>query len=105
MRNWIGYRTGLLVVGLVAGVAGGVLLLTASTTQAAPAEKVTICHAAGQDDTLHYITLNLSFNGVFGGNGQSGHFLEDGSTAAGHEHDTFGPCEEPSPSPTPTPGV
>lgn len=105
MRNWIGYRTGLLVVGLVAGVAGGALLLTASTSQAAPEEKLTICHAAGQDDTTHFIELTLSPNGVFGGGDQAGHFNEDGTPKAGHEQDIFGPCESPTPTPTPTPGV
>jgi hypothetical protein len=80
--------------GLVLGTAFAVLtlgLLVSLTSQAAPAEKVTICHAAGQDDTTHFIELNLSYNGAFG---QAGHFYEDGTHQAGHEDDILGPCEK-----------
>ena len=100
MKNWTVYRKGLLSIALLAGVTAGVLIFSASTTQAVPADKVTICHAAGQEGTLHYIELTLSYNGAFG---QAGHFYEDGTPQAGHENDTLGPCATPSPTPTPTP--
>ena len=74
------YRTGLLLLGLLAGVA----FFAASMAQAAPVEKITICHAAGDAETTHYIELTLSPNGVFGGNDQAGHFNEDGTPKAGH---------------------
>ena len=95
------YRTGLLVLGLLAGVA----FFAASPTQAAPEEKITICHAAGDEFTTHFIELTLSPNGVFGGGGQAGHFNEDGTPKAGHEQDVFGPCEEKEDPPEPPKGV
>jgi hypothetical protein len=54
---------------LVLGTTRAVLtlgLLLDLTSQAAPPEKITICHAAGQDGTTHFIELNLSYNGAFG---------------------------------------
>ncbi len=52
-------------------------------------EKVTICHAAGQDGTTQYVTLTISRNAAFG---QAGHFNEDGTPQAGHENDYLGAC-------------
>ncbi len=74
-------------------------------------DKITICHAAGQDDTLRFVTLTLNEHAVYG---QAGHFYENGTPRAGHENDYFGECEviatptstptpSPTPSPTPTP--
>lgn len=61
------------------------------TVTAAPAEKVTICHAAGQDGTTHFVEITISWNAAFG---QAGHFYEDGTPQAGHEQDVLGPCEK-----------
>src|SRR5215203_3514785 len=49
--------------------------------------KITICHASGQAGTLKFETLELPLAGVLG------HFDESGTPLAGHEQDTFGPCE------------
>lgn len=62
-------------------------------------EKVTICHAAGRETTTHFVTLTIAWNAVFG---QAGHFYENGTPRAGHEHDYLGECEnneEPEPIP------
>lgn len=53
-------------------------------------EKITICHAAGQEGTTHFVTLTISRNAVFG---PAGHFFENGTPRAGHEQDYFGPCQ------------
>jgi hypothetical protein len=66
-------------------------LLVGLTSQAAPAPKVTICHAAGQADTTHFVEVTASYNAIFG---QAGHFYEDGTPQAGHEDDFLGPCEK-----------
>ncbi len=64
-------------------------------------DKITICHAAGQDDTLRFVTLTLNEHAVYG---QAGHFYENGTPQAGHENDYFGECEVvATPTPTPTP--
>lgn len=66
-------------------------------------EKVTICHAAGQAGTTHYVELTISENAVYG---PGGHFNENGTPQAGHEQDYLGPCEtevEPTPTPEITP--
>jgi len=79
-------------------------LFVASAGQAAPPDKITICHAAGLDGTTHFIELNLPPNAVYGQNDASGHFNEDGSTAAGHEDDHLGPCDDkPEPPKDPDP--
>ena len=62
--------------------------------------KVTICHAAGQDGTLKYVTLTLGWNAVYG---QAGHFYENGTPRAGHENDYLGACIGDTPTPTYTP--
>lgn len=82
---------------LVAAIVGWVVLLLFGIigTANATTDKVTICHAAGQADTTHYITLTISENAVYGAHGQAGHFEENGTPAAGHEQDYFGACEEP----------
>lgn len=83
-------------------VFGGALVLGTN-------DKVTICHAAGQDGTTHYVELTISINAVYG---PGGHFNENGTTQAGHEDDYIGECEDdddetPSPvvTPSPTPNV
>ncbi len=80
-------------VGAVVGVA---LLLAAgfATAGLRPAiggneDNITICHAAGQEGTTHFVTLTISPNAVFG---PGGHFNEDGTPQAGHEQDYMGPC-------------
>ena len=39
-------------------------------------EMITICHAAGLEGTLQFVTLTLPFPAVFG---NGGHFNEDGT--------------------------
>lgn len=76
----------LLIVFAILTTLGGFLFShTASAT-----ETVTICHAAGQDDTTQYVTLTLPETAVYG---QAGHFNEDGTPQAGHENDYMGACE------------
>ena len=75
----------IVVIGLTAALLSGV----AVSALADPPEKVTICHAAGQEGTTKFVTLTLPFNAVYG---QAGHFNEDGTTQAGHEDDYEGPC-------------
>ena len=58
-------------------------------------DKVTLCHAAGQDGTTKFVTLTISYNAAFG---QAGHFYEDGTPRAGHEDDYLGPCNPPPPT-------
>jgi len=53
-------------------------------------EKVTICHAAGQEGTDQYVTLILPYPAVFG---NAGHFNENGTARAGHEGDSMGACD------------
>lgn len=87
---------GLLILGALAGPAS------------ATGQKVTICHAAGQDGTTHYVELTISVNAVYG---PGGHFNENGTPQAGHEDDYLGSCRAvptptpatPTPTPTPTP--
>jgi hypothetical protein len=55
------------------------------------AEKLIICHAAGQDGTGNFVTLELSSQAVYG---NGGHFEESGTPRAGHEGDHLGPCVE-----------
>lgn len=67
--------------------------------------KVTICHAAGQAGTTHYVELTIGYPAVYG---PAGHFYENGTTRAGHEDDYLGPCRvAPTPTPTtrPTPTI
>ncbi len=77
-----------------------------TTATATPNDKkVTICHASGHDDTEKFETLELSENAVYAnGQGNGGHFNEDGTPAAGHENDYFGACGAES-TPTATPVV
>lgn len=55
----------------------------------AQAEKVTICHVAGQLGSEQYVEITAAYNAVYG---QAGHFNEDGTPNAGHEQDIEGPC-------------
>ena len=71
-------------------------------------EKVTICHAAGQNGSSQYIVLTLNTNAVF--NDEGGHFYESGTPQAGHENDfvieseaDLARCAEPTSTPTFTP--
>ena len=66
----------------------GIAALTLSLALPAWAA-VTICHAAGLDDTTHFVTLTIGEPAVYG---PGGHFNEDGTPAAGHELDYFGEC-------------
>ena len=66
----------------------------------AACEKLTICHAAGQSGTTHFVEVTACRNAIIG---QAGHFNEDGTPNAGHELDVFGPCESEDPTPEPTP--
>ncbi len=85
-------------------LASSALVLSALIVPAASAaDKVLVCHAAGQAGTTHFVTLEVPANE---GGFPQGHFTEDGTTEAGHELDYLGACiEEPTPTdaqPTPT---
>ena len=56
-----------------------------------PADKVTICHAAGRDGTTHYIEITVGWPAAYG---PAGHFYENGTPRAGHEDDYLGPCKK-----------
>lgn len=75
--------------------------MAAPVAQAAKPTKITICHAAGlADEPANWVTLSLPPNAVYGQNGASAHFNEQGTPLAGHEQDYLGPCEgdeEPPP--------
>lgn len=75
-------------------LAAGLFFATASQT--APADKVTICHAAGLDGTTHFVEITISENAAFG---KAGHFDENGTPNAGHEDDSIGPCDKKEPEP------
>lgn len=87
-----------LSVGLVAG---GVLFLSGSGTQAAPGEKNVICHYVGHlgDDRYHRIEC--------GSGCVNGHFDNQQQPLAGHEQDVLNPpggvCPDAEPSPDPSP--
>ena len=101
MKNWTGYQKGLLTVGLIAGVSAGMVVFS-STSQAAPPDKVTVCHADGRDGTIKFSTI------VIAPSAAENHLDPiTGTPKAGHEDDILGVdgvCPgEPTPTPTPTP--
>ncbi len=67
----------------------GIVAFRPSDASAGKPEMVTLCHAAGQEGTLQFTTMTISWNAAFG---QAGHFNEDGTPAAGHENDYLGAC-------------
>jgi hypothetical protein len=83
-------------------------VLTYTSTKVVPsayaqADKMTICHGAGQDGTTKFVTLTLSTNAVYQDQGNGGHFYENGTPKAGHEQDYVGECKtESSPSASPS---
>lgn len=77
-------------------------IMFAPQANAAPGEKVTLCHAAGQEGTLQFVTITVPYNAAFG---QAGHFNEDGTPKAGHEHDYLGACESDPDDPDPDPEI
>ncbi len=54
--------------------------------------QVTICHAAGRDGTLQFVTMTIGWNAV---DGPDGHLNENGTPQAGHEQDYLGACDQP----------
>lgn len=58
-------------------------------TAVGKADKITICHGAGQAGTDQFVTLELAPQAVYG---NGGHFTENGTPRAGHETDHLGPC-------------
>lgn len=79
-----------------------ILIVTASLVAAS--DKVTICHAAGQEGTTKFVTLTIDHHAVYG---SAGHFYENGTPRAGHEEDYLGACtveetETPTVGQTPT---
>lgn len=81
-------------------VVAGVSVISGVTPDAhAACEKLTICHAAGQAGTIHFVEVTACRNAIIG---QAGHFNEDGTPNAGHELDVFGPCESEDPTPEPS---
>jgi hypothetical protein len=89
------YGVVLFAIALAFGVFAAPAALAAKPT------KITICHAAGlADEPANWVTLSLPPNAVYGQNGASAHFNEQGTPLAGHEQDYLGPCEgdeEPPP--------
>lgn len=75
------------------------LFFTLSVNMALAVKKVTVCHAAGQAGTTHFVTLEVPPNE---GGYPQGHFTEGGTQAAGHEEDYLGPCQSSEPSPLPS---
>ena len=70
-------------------------LIASNAALANPPAKIVICHVAGlASDPANHITLELPAPAVYG---HGGHFNENGTTQAGHEQDTFGPCHPPQP--------
>lgn len=76
------------IIGLTATMAAGMLF--AGSIASAGQDKVTICHAAGQAGTTHFVTLTIGAPAVYG---PGGHFNENGTPQAGHEQDYMGPCQ------------
>lgn len=74
--------------------------LVASGAARAGEDKVTLCHAAGQEGTTQYVTITVGYPAAFG---PAGHFYENGTPRAGHEQDYLGPCQETPPPPPPPP--
>ena len=69
--------------------AAGIALTTLTLCLALPAvaaDQVTLCHATGLADTVHFVTLTIPTVAV------GGHFNENGTPQAGHEDDFFGFC-------------
>lgn len=69
--------------------------------------KITICHATSSE-TNPYVEITIACEAMYG-NGNAGHFSENGTTLAGHEDDYVlhegGSCNIPTeavPTPTPT---
>jgi LPXTG-motif cell wall-anchored protein len=75
-----------------AGLLLGGLAVVGGPTVMGAQDKVTICHAAGQEGTEKFVSLTIPYNAAYG---QAGHFNEDGTPKAGHEADYEGPCEGP----------
>jgi hypothetical protein len=72
---------------LLFGVWASVLL--AIPVFAAQPEKVIVCHAAGQEGTTKFVTLEVPATET---GFPQGHYTEDGTPLAGHEADYLGPC-------------
>lgn len=67
------------------------LLIPAVSVLATPPVFITFCHVAGNaEDPANSVTLTLPEQAVFG---QAGHFNENGTPNAGHEHDYLGECQ------------
>ena len=82
----------------IASIVMGFLLVLSVPAYGTPADKVTICHAAGQAGTTKFVEITASRNAIYG---QAGHFYEDGTPRAGHEDDYEGPCEQPTTTTSP----
>jgi hypothetical protein len=99
MNKFVSGKGSILALTTVFAVASFLLGKYLTTTLAA--DKITICHAAGQEGTTHFNTLNLSPSAVYANSqGNGGHFTADGTPAAGHEDDYFGACTNSTPPPT-----
>jgi len=58
-------------------------------TAAGKPDKITMCHAAGHEGTDNFVTLELSWQAVYG---NGGHFEENGTPRAGHQGDYLAAC-------------
>lgn len=84
---------------LIAATLLAVATLVGVATGVQATNKVTICHAAGLDGTMKYVTLTVAYPAVYG---PAGHFYENGTPRAGHENDYLGPCTPPETTTTTT---
>jgi len=79
---------------LMMGVTGmlalaGALMYTTTKVNAAPVEKITICHADGLAGTVKFSEITVAPPAA-----ELHISLETGTPQAGHELDTPGPCGE-----------
>jgi hypothetical protein len=98
-RNVLKYLNRAVYLMSAAMLIAGLVLTVSPKAASAAAETVTLCHAAGQEGTLQYTTLTISWNAAYG---VAGHFNEDGTPKAGHENDYLGACATPTGTATAT---
>lgn len=80
-------------LGATIAVAILIMAVAIPLTAMGKSEKITVCHAAGQDGTEQFVTLELPPQAVYG---NGGHLQDNGTPLAGHESDYLGPCVDDS---------
>jgi len=98
-HRWLSLNLALVLLAI--GVVTGLRAAWGPDQALADKDEVCICHATGLEPSLHFVDVCASRRAIFG---NAGHFFENGTPQAGHEHDKLGPCEEPPP-PSPSPGT